>query len=94
VFCADGGQGIWPRTEQPINELNLVNAVQVLDYTHTKQNLSIVKKLIADTLKLSDKESRKLSRQMRDLLWSGDIDGITGLVKQRLLEKEQQRRPH
>ncbi len=87
VFCADGGTGIWPRTEQLIKELSLVNAVQVLDYTHAKQNLNIVKKLISDALKLSDKEKKKLSKQMRDLLWSGNIDGITDLVKKRLAGK-------
>lgn len=84
VFCADGGSGIWPRTEQLIKELNLANAVQVLDYTHAKQNLSIVKKLISDTLKLSGNESRKISKQMRNLLWAGDIDGITAMVKKQL----------
>jgi len=87
VLCADGGQGIWPRTEKLIKERSLDNAVQVLDYTHAKQNLNIVKKLISNTLKLSDKESRKLSKEMRDLLWSGNIDGITDLVKKRLAGK-------
>ncbi len=87
VFCADGGQGIWPRTEQLIKELSLDNTVQILDYTHAKQNLNIVKKLISNSLKLSDRENRKLSKQMRDLLWSGNIDGIIDLVKKRLAGK-------
>ena len=49
-------------------ELGLSNAKQILDYTHAKQNISIVKKLISDALKLSDKQSRKLSKQVRELL--------------------------
>ena len=84
VFCADGGNGIWSRTEELINDLELKQAKQILDYTHAKQNIDIVKKTIADRLKLSDKESKKLSKQIKALLWNGDINGITELVKARL----------
>ncbi len=87
IFCADGGKGIWPRTEQLISELGLSNAKQVLDYTHAKQNIGIVKKLISDALKLSNKESRKLSKQVRELLWGGDISGIADLVRRKLVGK-------
>jgi len=84
VFCADGGKGIWPRTETLISELGLSNAKQILDYTHAKQNISIVKKTISDALKLSEKESKKLSTQIRELLWNGNISGICDLVKEKL----------
>ncbi len=87
VFCADGGQGIWPRTEKLMSELELSQAKQILDYTHAKQNIGMVKKLIADTLKLSDKQSRKLSKQVRELLWHGDINGIEDLVRDKLAGK-------
>jgi len=84
VFCADGGQGIWPRTEKLIEELGITNAGQILDYTHAKQNANIVNKLITDTLKLSAKESKKITKQIRDLLWNGNISGISALVKEKL----------
>jgi len=87
VFCADGGTGIWPRTEKLINELDLSNAKQILDYTHAKQNINLVKKLISDGLKLTDKQSRKLAKQVRELLWNGDIDGISDLVMKKLKGK-------
>jgi hypothetical protein len=87
VFCADGGQGIWPRTDQLISELGLTHANRILDYTHAKQNISQVKKLIADALKLSDKQSRTLSKQVRELLWKGDINGIADLVREKLVGK-------
>jgi len=87
VFCADGGAGIWPRTDKLISELGLSKAKQVLDYTHAKQNISIVKKTISDALKLSDKESRKLSKQIRELLWNGNINGIGDLVREKLVGK-------
>jgi hypothetical protein len=87
VFCADGGKGIWPRIDNLIRELSLSNAKQILDYTHAKQNISIVKKIISDALKLSDKENKKLSSQVRELLWNGDINGIADLVREKLSRK-------
>jgi len=77
VFSADGGNGIWSRVDKLINELSLNNAKQVLDYTHAKQNLDIVKKTISEALKLSDKKRVKLASQVRELLWDGNINGIT-----------------
>lgn len=87
VFCADGGKGIWPRIEKLISEMGLSNAKQILDYTHAKQNISIVKKIILDALKLSDKESKELSTQVRDLLWHGNINEIVNFVRKKLARK-------
>ncbi|MBW2647561.1 MAG: hypothetical protein JRE23_15580 [Deltaproteobacteria bacterium] len=87
IFSADGGNGIWPRIDNLISELGLSKAQRILDYTHAKQNISIVKKIVSDALKLSDKESRKLSTQLRELLWNGNIDGIAILVKESLSGK-------
>jgi hypothetical protein len=84
IFCADGGKGIWPRIDELIDALGLFHAKRILDYTHAKQNIDVVKKIIADALKLADKERRKLSTQVRELLWNGDIDGIADLVMEKL----------
>jgi len=46
-----------------------------------------VKKLISDSLKLSDKESGKLSTQVRELLWNGNINGIADLLMEKLTGK-------
>ncbi len=80
VFCADGGNGIWPRTEKLIKELGLTNAKQILDYTHAKQNMNAVKKIITDTLKSSPAERKILDKKIRELLWSGNISEIEDLV--------------
>jgi len=87
VFCADGGNGIWPRIERLILELDLNKAKQILDYTHAKQNMNTVKKIIADALKLSDTERKKLGKQIRELLWRGNINGIADLVRDKLAGK-------
>jgi len=87
IFCADGGNGIWPRIDKLISELSLSGAKRILDYTHAKQNVSIVKKIISDALKLSDKERGKLATQVRKLLWNGNINGIADLVREKLPRK-------
>jgi len=69
----------------------LDNAKKILDYTHAKQNINIVKKTITDALKLSKKETRKLSVQIRELLWEGNIDGIADLVRKLLPGKRKRR---
>lgn len=88
VFCADGGKGIWPRIAMLISKLGLSKAKQILDYTHAKQNISIVKKIISDVLPLSDQENRKLSTQVRELLWHGGINEIATLVREKLGRKK------
>ena len=87
VFCADGAKGIWERTRKLINELGISNAKEILDYTHAKQNINIVRKIVSDALKFSDKQSRKLSKEFRELLWDGNINGIINLVKEKLCGK-------
>ena len=87
IFSADGGKGIWPRIDKLISELGLSHAKRILDYTHAKQNISVVKKTISDALQLSDKESRRLSKQIREMLWNGNIDGIAELVRKKLSGK-------
>ena len=84
IFCADGGNGIWPGVDKLISELGLSNAKRILDYTHAKQNINIVKKTIFDTLKLSKKEQRKLSVEIRELLWGGSINEVSDLVRKKL----------
>jgi len=84
TFCADGGNGIWPGIDKLISELDLSNAKRILDYTHAKQNINIVKKTIFDTLNLSKKEQRQISEEIRDLLWNGSINEISDLVRKKL----------
>lgn len=88
VFCADGGVGIWPRIDKLICDLGLSNAHRVLDYTHAKQNIRTVTNLISAGLKLSQEKRSKLSKQIGNLLWDGNIKGITDLVREKLAGKK------
>jgi len=86
IFCADGGNGIWPGIDKLICDLELSNAKRILDYTHAQQNINIVKKAIIETLNLTQKEQLELSVQLKELLWSGSIDGISALVQEKLAD--------
>ncbi len=61
--------------------------MNTLDYTHAKQNMGAVKNIIANALKLSAKQRKKLDKQIKELLWNGDIKGITARVKKMLIGK-------
>lgn len=87
IFCADNGPGIWPRTEKVIKDLKLHTARRIIDYTHAKQNIDEVVSTISQVLKLSKKETGKLSHQIKELLWNGNICGIADLVRKKLSGK-------
>ena len=67
--------------------MKLHNAGCIIDYTHAKQNITEVVSIISQALKLSEKKTGKLSRQIKDLLWNGNICGIIELVKEKLSRK-------
>ncbi|MCP3921134.1 MAG: hypothetical protein GY714_00975 [Desulfobacterales bacterium] len=87
VFSADGGKGIWPRIDKLIIDLGLNNAKRILDYTHAKQNISVVTEIISEALKLSKKKTKKMNCQIKDLLWNGNICEIDSLVREKLIGK-------
>ena len=87
IFCADNGPGIWSRIEKLIKDLNLPKAERIIDYTHAKQNMNEVASIISQALKLSDKDVGKLSHQVKQLLWTGNIDAIADLVRKKLTGK-------
>ncbi len=87
IFCSDNGPGIWPRTDKLIKDLKLNSAKRIIDYTHAKQNISSVVSTIAETLKLSEKETGKLAIQIKNLLWAGEITGIQELAMEKLNRK-------
>lgn len=87
IFCADNGPGIWARTEKLIKDLKLHEAECIIDYTHAKQNIEGVVSIISKALKLPEKKTEKLSHQIKQLLWIGDICGIADLVREKLSGK-------
>ncbi len=78
--------------KQHLAQINLTEASQIIfcsdnGYTHAKQNISSVVSTIAETLKLSEKETGKLAIQIKNLLWAGEITGIQELAMEKLNRK-------
>lgn len=87
IFCADNGPGIWSRTEKLIRDLKLHTAKRIIDYTHAKQNIDQIVSTLSQALNLSEKKIWKLSRQIKELLWNGNICGIADLVREKISKK-------
>lgn len=71
VFCGDGAPWIWNDVEALLGRLGLPAAkvVQVLDYTHAKQNVGELLAWLPKRLRTS-----KLEAHWKRLLWQGKID--------------------
>ena len=91
VFCGDGAPWIWKRTEHLFSELSdlKVNFYQVLDYTHAKQALHEIWKLLPK--KMSEKQKNKILKEWKNELWSGNIDKLKELIKKYLSKRQQKK---
>lgn len=89
VFVGDGAPWIWSRFEELIPELPLekVEVYQVLDYTHAKQALGIIR----DYLPKEYKDDEKLWGIWTDLLWAGDLDALQNLIERAITGKKRER---
>ena len=85
VFCGDGDPNIWNGVEALCQKLNSeVPIYQVLDYTHAKQNLSEIVKLISK----KTENKVKIAKKWKDLLWEGDLNGLCKSIKNTLKGKK------
>lgn len=89
VFVGDGAPWIWARFEELIPDLPLKNVevYQVLDYTHAKQALG----LIRDYLPKEYINDEKLWKVWTDLLWAGDLDALQNLIERSINGKKRER---
>jgi hypothetical protein len=72
VFCGDGASWIWSDTQALCDRLGLEaeRVVQVIDYTHAKQNLQE----IVD--QLPPRQRPEVVERWRELLWQGDLSAL------------------
>jgi hypothetical protein len=71
IFCADGAKRYWRRFSKLAEELDLKAYLEIIDYTHAKQNLEEIldklpKNMTAENLKA-------IREHWKNLLWQGDI---------------------
>jgi len=82
IFCADGARKYWSRFGKLARKLDLNAHLEVIDYTHAKQNLNeIIDKLPA---KLSAAKTKAIADQWKDLLWHGDINALGKQIDQHI----------
>lgn len=85
IFCADGARRYWTRFCKLAADLNLQAHLEVIDYTHAKQNLNDI--LDALPRNLSAERRRELSENWKNLLWRGDIAELGDEIRQHIKSK-------
>ena len=80
IFCADGARKYWRRFTALAGRLDLKAHLEVIDYTHAKQNLNeIMDKL---PKKLDAKNRQVIATEWKNLLFHGDIAELGRQIRQ------------
>lgn len=74
VFCADGARRYWPRFQSLAKRLELNAHLEVIDYTHAKQNLNEILEQLPK--KMGAKERARVVEHCQNLLWQGDVKAL------------------
>jgi len=90
VFCGDGAPWIWSGAIDLCKRMNLdmTKVHQVLDYTHAKQQLSMLLDYVGKQGK-GKRQKGKLDHKWKQLLWNGQIDTLKTEIKQQCVGKRQ-----
>ena len=88
VFCGDGASWIWSDTEALCDRLGLEaeRVVQVIDYTHAKQNLQE----IID--QVPQHQRSELTERWCELLWQGNLSSLGEQIEQKITAKAKQKK--
>lgn len=79
VFCADGARRYWPRFQALAKRLELNAHLEVIDYTHAKQNLNEILEHLPK--KMGAKERARVVEHCQNLLWQGDIAALEQQIR-------------
>lgn len=71
IFCADGARQYWSRFCKLAKRLNLKASLEIIDYTHAKQNLNAILDKLPKSL--SSEKRKAIAEHWKNLLWHGDI---------------------
>jgi len=88
VVCGDGAAWIWKDVEALCAKGTLPadRVVQVLDYTHAKQNLQE----LIDLLPAKVRGDRQCQEQWKQWLWTGDVEAMGRALRQHLRGKKRE----
>lgn len=86
VFCGDGSEWIWNDVEKLCARMGFESDLvyQVLDYTHAKQNLHEIVRLVTHPKQAS------ATRKWGALLWNGSMDALEQSIKDTVTGKAKQ----
>lgn len=89
LFCADGARRYWSRFCKLAEELELKAHLEIIDYTHAKQNLNeILDKL---PKKLSAEKRKAIAEDWKNLLWQGDIAELGVEIRRHIKSRKNRR---
>lgn len=71
IFCADGARKYWTRFGKLAERLQLDAHLEVIDYTHAKQNLNEILEKLPEHL--SSLKKKAIADHWKNLLWRGEI---------------------
>jgi hypothetical protein len=85
IFCADGARRYWNRFCKLAEDLGIKSHLEIIDYTHAKQNLNeILDKL---PKKLPVEKRKSIGEHWKNLLWHGDIIELGAEIRRHIKSK-------
>ncbi len=75
TFIADGSSSIWTHVDVMFEQLNVTEYEAVIDHMHAKQIVDLLNKNT-----VSKRKKKKNEQIIHELLWEGDIDGISAFL--------------
>ena len=79
VFCADGARRYWTRFGKLAKDLGLKAHLEVIDYTHAKQNLNEILETLPKNLSASKRQA--IETHWNNLLWQGEITELGAEIR-------------
>lgn len=89
IFCADGARRYWSRFSTLARKLGIHVALELIDYTHAKQNLNpIIDKLPRN---LPSKQRKAIADEWKNLLWQGKIADLGRSISTHIKARRQRK---
>jgi hypothetical protein len=90
VFCADGARRYWTRFQSLAKRLELAAHLEVIDYTHAKQNLNEILNHLPG--KPEVKQRAGIVKHWHNLLWKGDIAALGQQIRLHIKNRKKRKK--
>lgn len=89
IFCADGARRYWTRFCKLAEELNLKAHLEIIDYTHAKQNLNEILDKLPKNLPAAKRKA--IGEHWKNLLWQGHIAELGDEIRRRITTRRKRK---